>query len=102
MGSGLEGPRMIEFIINPHDPQVGEIQTMRVYIKDVNVVQEAHVLLQTDNVSTMYQFSLVEGSYIDGWWEGSWITEDTHDVNYVATFEAVSNTGLSRIDLTIR
>ena len=102
MGSGLEGPRMEKFIINPHDPQIRKRQTMRVYIKDVNVVQEVRVLLQTDNTSIMYQFSLVEGSYMDGWWERSWITKDTHDVNYVATFEAVSNTGISRTDLTIR
>ncbi len=102
MGSGLEGPRMGKFIINPHDPQVGELQTIRVYIKDVNVVRKVRVLLQTDNASTMYQFSLVEGSYMDGWWEGSWITEDTHDVNYVATFKAISKTGISRTDLTIR
>ncbi len=101
-GSGLEGPRMRKFIINPHDPRAGELQTMRVYIKSANVVQEVRVLLQTDNENTTYQFSLVEGSYMDGWWEGSWITKDTHNVNYVATFEAVNNTGLSRTDLTIR
>lgn len=109
MGSGLEGPRMRKFIINPHDPQVGKRQTIRVCIVDENVIYEARVSLQTDNASRTYQLSLVKGKGLykrdeceDEWWEGSWKIEDTHDVNYVLTFEAVSNTGLSRTDLSIR
>jgi len=102
MGQVNDGPKMKKFIVDPHDPALGETQTVQVWIKDVTGVDMARVLVQTDTQSTMQQLYLVSGTELDGWWEGSWALTDTHNYNYVFTFEAASDSSVSSIDLTIR
>lgn len=101
-GSGSKGPSPYQFVVDPTDPQLNESQAMYVKIKSEKPVTSVSITLNTDTKKIPHPLKLKEGSNKDGTWEGSWITNDTHDFTYNVTIEAKDDTDTAKIDVMVR
>lgn len=95
-------PKIDRLVVNPHDPKVGETQTLEVRVADTSPVQSVEVSVTTDNGSANVPMTLVEGDNNRGTWRGSWQVNDTVLYRYVVTIRAVSADSESKVDVGIR
>jgi len=98
-------PQLRTLDINEFDPKKGETQKMTVKAVSTNNTNISSVLLKliTDHKTTDISFKLILGTELDGTWEASWITDDSHDYIYTAAFIAKDIKGNeSKIDLSFR
>lgn len=97
-----QGPKLKEVVVDPFDPKTGERQTMSIETSYSEPIESAKVTLKTDQGSKIYPLRLVEGTNLDGRWEGSWGTDDTHLVIYDALFEVFSKNKNASVELSFR
>lgn len=104
LGSNVKGPRMGKLDIDPYDPAVNSQQKITIEVVDKdNPVSKVYAILQTDNkTSPRHELKLVSGTTTSGNWEGNWTVQDTYLYNYVLTLEAVSLSGTSSVNITLR
>ncbi len=94
--SGGASPKFKQAIVDPVDVQVGDTQKMSVWVIETaagQYITEVTANVETDTGPRLYNLSLTTGSNIDGWWEGSWVVQDTHSRKYLTTFIAKNNVG---------
>jgi hypothetical protein len=96
------GPSIWQATIDPHDPKVGERQTMTVSVRSKLPIESVIVNLKSDNTTTIYPLTLLSGSPTDGVWQGSWDIADTVLYAYVATVHASDGKNTSSVDITMR
>lgn len=103
--------KIAEVDLDPLDVKQGEIQTVRVLVKDTEnepIAEENKVeaMVYTDNISTPFSFSLKKvedaNSATITAWEGFWVCEDTYDLRYTITIKAKSATQDHSVDLSFR
>lgn len=104
MSSNKTGPVFQEVQISEFDPQVGQDQSFGVLVEEPNgaSIESVTVRLVTDTTSKDYDLELANGTPQHGFWTATWTTEDTHNRSYAAIIEATSETGTSKIDMTLR
>lgn len=96
------GPTIWQVSLNPHDPKVGERQTVEVKVRSASAVTGVTINLKSDNTTTIYPLTFLSGSPTDGVWQGSWDIADTVLNSYVATVHASDGKDTSSIDITMR
>lgn len=100
--SDKSGPRLVSFFIDPFDPEVGQEQLGSVYVKDSEPVTSVVMTIITDNKSVAYELQLVNGTELDGHWQGSWVVDDTNDDIYEIPISATSSRGTSEVHVTLK
>ena len=104
LGSNVKGPRMGKVDIDPYDPELNSLQKITVEVVDKdNPVNKVYATLTTDNrTSPRQELKLISGTVNSGNWEAMWTVGDTYLYNYVLTLEAVSLSGTSSVNITLR
>lgn len=104
MSSNKMGPVFQEVQISEFDPQVGQDQSFGVLVEEPSgaSIESVTVRLVTDTTSKDYVLELANGTSQHGLWTATWTTEDTHHRSYAAIIKATSETGTSKIDMTLR
>lgn len=100
--SSRNGPEIIEATIDPHDPSIGDTQTMIVKARHTQPIVEIRVDLQSDNKTTRHLLTLTDGSSTNGVWQGSWTISDSVLYTYVATIGASDGQEKTSVDVTMR
>lgn len=97
-------PQIMQIDIDPLDVKIGETQTITAKIRDTNgnPITSVTGTAKTDNGSFSFSLSLVEGTDLNGTWQGTWILEDTNCNTYMITITAESASGQSKVDLAFR
>lgn len=101
-GGGGSGPSISEVTFDPLDPAVGSTQIISVKVSDPTAVLSVIVNVRTDTKTTTVELQRVNGTEIGGTWEGRWIVPETYLYNYIPTVIAKSNSGETKIPITIR
>ncbi|MGB6839305.1 MAG: hypothetical protein WBD86_01295 [Microgenomates group bacterium] len=104
-GSTKGAPKMSEVIIDPLDPKPEETQTVTIKALDVNKspIKEITVTLVTDNKSESHTLKRINGTDLNGTWQGSWKISDSYDYTYRATLKAKNEANLVQsVTLTFR
>lgn len=96
------GPTIWQATIDPHDPKIGQKQTMTIKVRSTSPVESVTINLRSDNTTTIYPLTLLSGSPADGVWQGSWDIADSLLYTYVATIHASDGKDTSSIDITMR
>lgn len=95
-------PQFGKGIIDPYDPQKGQLQTVSISVKHSKPVSKVTAIIQTDHASSEPQvFKLVSGTDTDGVWQGSWPVNDTYLYVYGLILEAESNKS-ARVEMVLR
>lgn len=104
--SSSTNPRITQVDFSPLDVAVGANQTVTVRVRDPNPIDSVSVTIQSDNETNAYQLSQVSSQFIAGQyrevWSGSWTSPDTHDYIYFVPVEASSQSGQSRVEISVR
>lgn len=100
--SNKNGPQMSRGFLDPYDPDLAATQTFSIKLKDTQPIQSASVIFKTDNKTRIIPLDLVEGTYLDGRWQGVWVIDDSYLFTYHAIIEANSSNGTSSVDITLR
>lgn len=100
--SSRNGPEIIEATIDPHDPSIGDTQTMIVRARHTQPIVDMRVDLESDNKTTRHLLTLTDGSPTNGVWQGSWTLSDSVLYAYVATIEASDGQEQTSVDITMR
>jgi len=97
-------PQIMQIDIDPLDAKIGETQTVTAKIRDTNgnPITSVTGTAKTDNGSFSFFLSLVEGTDLNGTWQGSWVLEDTNCLTFMLTITAESASGQSKVDLAFR
>jgi hypothetical protein len=95
-------PKIRSAEVEPHDPKVGEIQTIKVRLVDTQPVQSAKITLASDNKTRDLELKLTEGNNLDGKWTVSWTVDDTVLYTYSMKIDAVGNGSQSTVTVSIR
>jgi len=90
--------------INPLDVELGETQVVTVKIRDTNNNPITQVIGKAllDNGSQSFPLTLIDGTDLNGTWEGSWVLQDTYCTTYMLIITATSATGTSKIELAFK
>lgn len=100
-GSGK--PQLVSVLIDPHDPIVGAMQTVRATLRDSSPITSVTAVIKSDNGLRTFPLDRISGTDLDGVWASSWVTADTHNQDYVITIRATDASGSSdKYDITIR
>jgi len=93
--STRSNPQMRELKINEFDPKKGQTQEMKAAIIDTKGASIVSVELKliTDKKTKIYPFKLTSGTPNKGEWSGSWVTDDSHDYIYTASFTVKNDKG---------
>lgn len=102
LGAGSLGPDPREVTVDPFDPKKGEKQTFSVQALDDKPIRSLSLTLKTDNGSKTYSLSLVQGTAMNGVWQVSLVTEDTHDWIYHAIITGKDDANSSSVELSFR
>jgi hypothetical protein len=90
-------------VIDPYDPAFNQIQTVTVNVSDKEPITQVSAKVKTDSqLAGPFIFKLIDGTAINGTWQGSWAMTDTYDQTFHLIISAVSRRGESLIDITIR
>lgn len=101
--SSQSGPQIVEFVVDPLDPKIGDEQLIDVKVKDTSPVTSVTVTLLTDNnLEQPYDLSRISGKDTDGLWSAKWKTQVKHDYYYKARIEATSARGTTSITSSFR
>jgi len=103
--STRSNPQMRELKINEFDPKKGQTQEMKAAIIDTKGASVVSVELKliTDKKTKIYPFKLTSGTPNKGEWSGSWVTDDSHDYIYTASFTVKNDKGEAfNTDLSFR
>jgi len=97
-------PQIMQIDIDPLDAKIGETQTVTAKIRDTNgnPITSVTGTAKTDNGSFSFSLFLVEGTDLNGIWQGSWVLEDTNCLTFMLTITAESASGQSKVDLAFR
>lgn len=76
-GEGTTIPKLNAIEIDPHDPKVGQTQTVSVKFTHTSGINSVSMMLFSDNKSTSFPMTLAAGTETDGTWTGSWKIDDT-------------------------
>lgn len=96
-------PRIVQAVIDPHEPDVGEEQTITVRVLDQSPVQSVSLTVESDNETTnLPPAQLIEGDNTDGRWQTSWTVQDTILYNYKILITAVGSGVQTTVSLPIR
>lgn len=95
-------PKMTQGFLDPYDPPLSGKQIISIKANDTKPITSITATLKTNNKSNSVSLSLIEGTNLDGRWEGSWEVNDEYSKYYHLIFEGVSGTGKSSIDITLR
>ena len=103
-GGSRSNPRITQIELDPLDVRIGRTQVVDVEIQDTdeNPITEVTAVVQSDNGTDSFSFSLNSGSSTDGSWQGSWSPEDTLCTIYSISISATSASGTSTTDLSFR
>jgi hypothetical protein len=102
--STKNNPRIKEVAIDPLDVQKEESQIVTVKIQEVNEKPITQVTgeAQTNKKSFPFSLFLIDGSDIDGTWQGSWLNQDTYCQNYMLIITVTSESGTSKVELAFK
>jgi hypothetical protein len=84
-GPGTTVPKMTTLTVDPHDPKVGQKQTVSLHMTHTAPIESISLVLTTDTQKNTYPLTLTEGINTDGTWTGSWDITEVHDYNYILT-----------------
>ena len=107
----LKSFKIIQVDIDPFDVKKGEIQTVTVYVEDIennSITEENKVeaIVYQDNISTSFSFDLkkIGGSDTSTitMWQGSWKCEDTYDFKYTMAIIAKTADNEHVVNLSFR
>lgn len=96
------GPKITQAVIDPFDPQAGEMQTFEIYAQHAKPIDDIRIILVTDTASSTIVLAHASGTLSGGIWRGSLTTNDTHTTTYAALVRARSGTSTTPIDLSFR
>jgi len=97
-------PQIMQIDINPLDVEFGKTQTVTVKIRDTNnnpITQVTGKAL-LDNGTQSFSLILIDGTDLNGTWEGSWVLQDTYCTTYMLIITATSATGTSKVELAFK
>jgi len=102
--STKDNPRIKEVVIDPLNVQRKESQIVTVKIEEINEKSITQVTGEalTDKNSFPFSLSLIDGSDIDGTWQGSWLNQDTYCQNYMLIITVTSESGTSKVELAFK
>ena len=95
-------PKMSKVVTDPIDPKLLQKQTISVEANDTAPINSITATLKLNDKTKVINMALVEGTNLQGRWEGSWTASGGYDELYHLVIEAVSATGKSSIDMAIR
>lgn len=101
-GDGSTGPQIMRALIDPHDPQVGDEQTVTVEARHTEAIESIEATLTTDNGEYSYPMELVEGEATNGTWRATWSVDDPVLYNYKIIFIAKNSVGQTRAGVVLR
>lgn len=93
---------MTRVVVNPLDPALLGKQTISVKLNDTKPITSVTATVKMNDDSKTLPLALVEGTDLDGRWEGSWRVNYSYSNYYHIVLDGVSETGKSSIDITIR
>lgn len=83
-----------ELVVDPIEPKKGEKQIFSIWVKDPKGIEKVTAVIKTDAKDELIEFKLMEGTEIEGRWQGSWITRDiSPNSRYRTVFQAINKEG---------
>ncbi|MCD6347548.1 MAG: fibronectin type III domain-containing protein [Bacteroidales bacterium] len=97
-------PQIMQIDINPLDVEFGETQLVTVKARDTNdnPITQVNGKALLDNGSQSFSLALIDGTDLNGTWEGSWVLQDTYCTTYMLIITATSATGTSKVELAFK
>ncbi len=95
-------PKIRSVEVDPHDPKINDMQSLKVRVVDAQPVQSVKVTIGSDNKTRAFDLKLTEGTNLDGKWTLSWKVDDTVLYSYYFTVDAVGTGSRSNITVSIR
>lgn len=95
-------PTISQIKLDPFDIVFNSMQTITATISDTNPITSVAGLASTDTRTTPFNLTLNSGTSTSGTWQGTWILKDSVCTNFMLTITASSNSGTSKVDLTVR
>lgn len=95
-------PTISQIKVDPFDIVYNSLQTITATISDSNPITSVTGLASTDTRTTPFNLTLNSGTSTSGTWQGTWTLKDSVCTNFMLTITASSNSGTSKVDLTIR
>ena len=97
------GPNMTMVTLDPHDPTIGQTQTITATIKHSSPVTSATVKVISDNDQEAEEkLTLIEGDSMDGIWQATLETTDSRNYQYSIYFELLSSEGDWKDSIVLR
>ena len=97
------GPRITYITLDPHDPQPNEPQTITINVTHTVPVTEATVRVISDNnTEDGKELTLIEGDRVNGVWQTTLKTHDSHLFRYMIYFELLSSNGDWKDSIVLR
>ena len=104
-----QNPKILTVDFDRIDAGVGEEQTIKVKVEykktdTITSKNKVFVTYYTDNGSSTLPLKLkkLDGPPITSLWQGVWKPNDTHDYVYMASINAISEEGNSKVTLSFR
>ncbi|MBU0546980.1 hypothetical protein KKA72_02350 [Patescibacteria group bacterium] len=83
-----------EVIVDPFKVKEGERQVFSIWAKDTQGIERVTAKISTDKEDETIELELVEGTEVEGRWQGFWITKDISvRSSYAAVFQAINKEG---------
>lgn len=103
-GGSKTQPKIGQITVDPQGVHYGCEQQVTVAVSDSNGNSIASVIGEaiTDNKTTNFTLSLIEGTDTNGTWQGSWVLLDSVCEKYQLRIQAESASGTSSVTLTFR
>ncbi len=91
-------------VINPLDVNKYAWQEVKTSIRETEgqPITEVAGEVRTNEMSFPFSLSLIEGTDIDGTWQGFWYNKDEYCQNYMLITTATSESGQSKVELAFR
>lgn len=99
-----ENPKITQVVINPFNVNKYAWQEVKTSIRETEGQPITEVVgeVRTNEMSFPFSLSLIEGTDIDGTWQGLWYNEDEYCQNYMLIITATSESGQSKVELAFR
>jgi hypothetical protein len=97
-------PKMGQIVLDPLDVNKCAWQEVTVWAKDLvgNPIYQMIGEGRTNSMTFAFTLSLVNGTEVNGVWQGYWYNEDEYCSNYMVAINATSESGTSIVELTFK